>query len=120
MGREMDSQAAFHGPNAGYVLELYDRYLSDPASLDFFPRWSADGELIVFLRTTGERFVNDLGTPDPDAHAELWIMRSAGSGARLLLDDVRRIGSYYGLFPWEQVVAWWPSADAERSAEGTD
>lgn len=45
MGREMDSQAAFHGPNAGYVLELYDKYLSDPAALDedtrnFFATWS--------------------------------------------------------------------------------
>lgn len=93
---------------------------SDPAALDFFPRWSADGELIVFLRTTGDRFVNDLGTADPNAHAELWIMRSDGSGARLLLDDVLRIGSYYGLFAWEQVVAWWPSTDGARSADGTD
>ncbi len=35
----------FHGPNAGYVLELYDRYLNDPASVDaetraFFDRWT--------------------------------------------------------------------------------
>jgi len=113
------------GPREGIWLADADgsnarQLTSDPASLDFFPRWSADGELIVFLRTTGERFVNDLGTPDPDAHAELWIMRSDGSGARRLLDDVLRIGSYYGLFPWEQVVAWWQPADAERSAEGAE
>ena len=36
---------AFHGPNAGYILELYDRYLSDPASVDaetraFFAEWT--------------------------------------------------------------------------------
>ncbi|HEY4388763.1 MAG TPA: hypothetical protein VGN34_30295, partial [Ktedonobacteraceae bacterium] len=24
----------FYGPNAGYVLELYERYLQDPASVD--------------------------------------------------------------------------------------
>jgi 2-oxoglutarate dehydrogenase E1 component len=35
----------FHGPNAGYVLELYDRYLNDPASVDpqtraIFARWT--------------------------------------------------------------------------------
>jgi 2-oxoglutarate dehydrogenase E1 component len=26
--------SAFHGPNAGYVLDLYDRYLQDPNSVD--------------------------------------------------------------------------------------
>ncbi len=25
---------AFYGPNAGYVLELYDRYLVDPSTVD--------------------------------------------------------------------------------------
>ncbi len=40
----LDYWRAFPGPNAGYILELYDRYLQDPASLDeatraFFDRW---------------------------------------------------------------------------------
>ncbi|HZS92260.1 MAG TPA: 2-oxoglutarate dehydrogenase E1 component [Chloroflexota bacterium] len=30
----MDVLAMFHGPNAGYVLDLYDRYLQDPTSVD--------------------------------------------------------------------------------------
>ncbi len=30
----MDGLAMFHGPNAGYVLDLYDRYLRDPESID--------------------------------------------------------------------------------------
>jgi len=35
----------FHGPNAGYVLELYDRYRQDPNSVDaatraYFARWA--------------------------------------------------------------------------------
>lgn len=30
----MDGLAMFHGPNAGYVLDLYDRYLRDPGSVD--------------------------------------------------------------------------------------
>jgi 2-oxoglutarate dehydrogenase E1 component len=35
----------FHGPNAGYVLDLYDRYVLDPASVDpetraFFQTWT--------------------------------------------------------------------------------
>ena len=38
----------FHGPNAGYVLELYERFLADPASVDaetraLFARWTPDG-----------------------------------------------------------------------------
>ncbi|HEY7126988.1 MAG TPA: 2-oxoglutarate dehydrogenase E1 component [Ktedonobacterales bacterium] len=39
---------AFYGPNAGYVLELYERYQRDPASVDpatraFFAQWSPNG-----------------------------------------------------------------------------
>lgn len=30
----MNSLKEFYGPNAGYVLELYDRFLHDPASVD--------------------------------------------------------------------------------------
>ena len=30
----MSDLSAFHGPNAGYVLDLYDRYLQDPSSVD--------------------------------------------------------------------------------------
>src|SRR3954471_4829654 len=33
-GLIMSDISAFHGPNAGYLLELYDRYLQDPASVD--------------------------------------------------------------------------------------
>jgi 2-oxoglutarate dehydrogenase E1 component len=52
----------FHGPNMGYVLELYDRYRADPDSVDaatreFFSRWSPprDGELISALPGDGTR-----------------------------------------------------------------
>jgi len=39
----------FYGPNAGYVLELYDRYLKNPASVDaatraMFEQWSPEQE----------------------------------------------------------------------------
>ncbi len=30
----MDGLALFHGPNAGYALDLYDRYLQDPHTVD--------------------------------------------------------------------------------------
>ena len=40
--------ASFYGPNAGYVLELYERYQQNPASVDpatraFFENWSPNG-----------------------------------------------------------------------------
>jgi 2-oxoglutarate dehydrogenase E1 component len=40
----MANNTAVHGPNAGYVLELYDRYLADPGSIDpgtraYFDEW---------------------------------------------------------------------------------
>ncbi len=43
----MSDISLFHGPNAGYVLELYDRYLQDPQSVDadmqiLFNDWSPD------------------------------------------------------------------------------
>ncbi len=34
----MDWSKEFHGPNAAYVLELYERYLQDPNSVDSFAR----------------------------------------------------------------------------------
>jgi 2-oxoglutarate dehydrogenase E1 component len=45
MAYHQQTQSVFHGPNAGYVLELYDRYLTDPSSLDadtraFFETWT--------------------------------------------------------------------------------
>lgn len=41
----MDNLRTFYGPNAGYVLELYERYLDDPTSVDTitrtaFEQWS--------------------------------------------------------------------------------
>ncbi|HEX9371824.1 MAG TPA: 2-oxoglutarate dehydrogenase E1 component [Roseiflexaceae bacterium] len=41
----MTDLSLFHGPNAGYVLELYDRYRQDPQSVDpatraIFERWA--------------------------------------------------------------------------------
>src|SRR5260370_17143454 len=42
----------FFGPNAGYVLELYDRYRQNPASVDaatraIFDTWSPDSQLTL-------------------------------------------------------------------------
>ncbi|MDT8306052.1 MAG: thiamine pyrophosphate-dependent enzyme, partial [Anaerolineae bacterium] len=45
----MDFWETFHGPNAGYVLELYERYRRDPSSVDeatrrFFETWQPPGD----------------------------------------------------------------------------
>ena len=45
----MQNLETFYGPNAGYVLDLYDRYKQDPSSVDeaartLFATWSPDKE----------------------------------------------------------------------------
>jgi len=54
MANTLASSAAqpFYGPNAGYVIELYERYLADPASVDaetrsFFETWSPPADEVV-------------------------------------------------------------------------
>ncbi len=52
----MTARDAFYGPNAGYALELYDRYLEDPASVDeatraFFEDASSNGRSTTALAT---------------------------------------------------------------------
>src|SRR6266567_2214180 len=49
-GYIMSELEKFYGPNAGYVLELYERYLQNPASVDAetratFDTWSQDSQL---------------------------------------------------------------------------
>jgi 2-oxoglutarate dehydrogenase E1 component len=45
----MDLWTEFHGPNAGYVLELYERFIDNPAAVDaqtraFFEQWAPPGD----------------------------------------------------------------------------
>lgn len=51
MVRNMANNLVFHGPNAGYVLELYDRFLADPDLLDpesraFFENWTPPADFM--------------------------------------------------------------------------
>jgi 2-oxoglutarate dehydrogenase E1 component len=86
----MSDLSPFHGPNAGYVLELYDRYRADPQSVDaetraFFEQWTppadqaapaasvgASGAAIDITRTVGAarliRYIRELG--HLDAHID--------------------------------------------------
>lgn len=48
----MGNLETFYGPNAGYVLDLYERYKQNPASVDettrnFFATWSPDGAVVA-------------------------------------------------------------------------
>jgi 2-oxoglutarate dehydrogenase E1 component len=49
-GTLMYNLELFYGPNAGYVLDLYERYKQDPASVDeatraVFAKWTPEGQL---------------------------------------------------------------------------
>ena len=68
----MPSDTRFHGPNAGYVIELYERYRTDPASVDpetraFFAQWSPEEALPTATPTPAIPATIDLSTtPDID------------------------------------------------------
>ena len=55
----MNLSHMFHGPNSGYVLELYERYLQDPDSVDpeiraLFEKWNPP----VFIKSdNGSEFI---------------------------------------------------------------
>src|SRR5712691_1992281 len=91
----MDDLNAFYGPNAGYVLDLYDRYRNDPQSVDaetrtFFENWSppepppsANGDqLATRSPATDRRLATRAVTPD--------IARVVGAAA--LAQAIREYG----------------------------
>ena len=48
----MDNLIDFHGPNAGYILELFERYQADPQSVDaqtraIFEQWTPQEEVVA-------------------------------------------------------------------------
>src|SRR6266566_6576629 len=50
---------AFYGPNAGYVLELYERYRQNPTSVDaatraIFDTWPSESQLVAAQEVTTE------------------------------------------------------------------
>ncbi|HEX7735604.1 MAG TPA: 2-oxoglutarate dehydrogenase E1 component [Ktedonobacteraceae bacterium] len=53
-----DNLQNFHGPNAGYVLELYDQYLKDPAAVDavtraVFEQWAPEMDVVEAQASAG-------------------------------------------------------------------
>jgi 2-oxoglutarate dehydrogenase E1 component len=54
----MPFERDFHGPNLGYILELYDRFQDDPKSVDeftrrYFQRWTSTPPEPVLQNTSG-------------------------------------------------------------------
>jgi 2-oxoglutarate dehydrogenase E1 component len=72
----MDTLETFYGPNAGYVLELYERYKQDPASVDAAAR-------AMFANWTPEREATPLSQPDeqPTALSEQEINNIVAASA---------------------------------------
>jgi 2-oxoglutarate dehydrogenase E1 component len=66
----MNSLSQFYGPNSGYVLELYERYQRDPASVDaatraFFESWTPPTETAAPRGATTTPSPNGAGTIAP-------------------------------------------------------
>jgi 2-oxoglutarate dehydrogenase E1 component len=63
----MQDLESFYGPNAGYVLELYERYKQDPASVDeqsraIFTTWSPDG-VVPAARSSASASIESITRP---------------------------------------------------------
>ncbi len=104
----MSDLQLFHGPNAAYVLDLYERYCQDPASVDeatrkFFADW---------LQTIGEP-----PTVQPDGANGLEVAESPGTSATLPPAQPQPAQPTNGLAAQPQ-----PAPTTSRSAlqEGTD
>jgi 2-oxoglutarate dehydrogenase E1 component len=68
---KMDDLGDFFGPNAGYVLELYDKFLADPGSVDAdtrsrFARWAPlDGSTQVATQNGHVAATRELSVANP-------------------------------------------------------
>ena len=75
----MTSNRDFHGPNLGYILELYERFQDDPDSVDdstrkLFQHWkpTSPAESRIRLPLTCSRYPKLPTWPRPSARAVTW------------------------------------------------
>jgi 2-oxoglutarate dehydrogenase E1 component len=83
---ELADLRSFHGPNAGYVLDIYDRYRNDPDSVDstwrdFFQRFTPE-----------EAALAPPGAPAPQSEAEIRLDVATIVGAHELAEAIRARG----------------------------
>ena len=75
----MNDFTTFYGPNAGYALELYEKYLQDPASVDattraLFDSWSIEAVPTVSQEDTGLLAAGQ----QVESTSESWPQRATG------------------------------------------
>ena len=74
----MDILETFYGPNAGYVLDLYEHYKQDPASVDastraIFAAWSPDSQVsepVSFEQTGSGPVAREVSSQNESASLE--------------------------------------------------
>ncbi len=85
------------------------RLTSDIAYRDEFPRWSRDGQHILFVRAQNLNPPELWNTPDgakEQLKAEVWIMRADGSEQRKVAGGLPDGCGYYGFIDWSQHLDW--------------
>ena len=77
---------------------------NDPAYVDQFPQWSADGSRIMFVRQPTDAI--RLGGEEPTP-VEIWLMRADGTDQRKAATGLSEwwLG-YYGFVDWGQLLDW--------------
>jgi Tol biopolymer transport system component len=76
----------------------------DPAYVDQFPQWSADGAHILFVRQQAEAI--ELGHEEP-IPVEIWRMNADGSDQRKVVDGLSAGWfGYYGFVDWSELLDW--------------
>jgi 2-oxoglutarate dehydrogenase E1 component len=74
----MDFWSEFHGPNAGYIVECYERYRHDPASIDAEMRAFFDGlapEYIEALQCEIPVRLDQIEADNPFKLVPAWMLK---------------------------------------------
>ena len=82
MAQDFLENSYLYGANATFIAELYDRYLTDPLSVDaswqrFFASLGDSASYEVAWDSTGKGVI---GQPDPDAVTPVALMKNAAKG----------------------------------------
>ena len=85
----MSIYTRFHGPNAGYVMELYERYLEDPNSVDpttraYFEQWRPELPTTSTVGATAaaRRRQDRRRRQSGPEHSKAWTFRRPARSAR--------------------------------------
>jgi Tol biopolymer transport system component len=80
------------------------QFTDDPAYVDEFPQWSANGSHIMFVRRQAEAIRPE---QEPSVPVEIWLMRADGSEQRKVVAGLSGgVLGYYGFVDWSQLLDW--------------